>query len=445
MIKKLFTLFALAAIATTGMQAQLIGTSASSMSNMASGDAACTRTIDGVPLPVMPKGKAPKVKRVSSIKPSGYIYGARIYSNVWSDYYRSGIYALSPDEPVSYSIYEGDLFQTSRGICYIDGRLWISHVERGFSIGDDNTVQTNNRVSHYVFNMSTGEVEVVINPGYPGSTGASMVYDRYTGKVYGCFANNTLNGNIFGILDMTTYRVTPIAELEVMLTGMVIDKNHRMWGMERKSGMLYEVDMQTGVLREVGKTGVTSAYMNSGCLDPITGVYYYNTCNLYESTLYAINTETATATPVYSFPTNDEWTAMWMLPQLSMGVPGAPTNVNAYFDGLEGEVNFKMPRNLADGTAIMGEQATYTIYVDGVAVATGEANYGASVSVPLTVERGGDFIVAVAVSNDQGESEVVRKTGVVKPETICEEVFAEKFTGKKAALIPLNKQAFLGE
>ena len=41
--------------------------------------------------------------------------------------------------------------------------------------------------------------------------------------------------------------------------------------------------------------------------------------------------------------------------------------------------------------------------------------------------------------------EVVRKTGVVKPETVCEEVFAEKFTGRKAALIPLNKQAFLGE
>ena len=40
--------------------------------------------------------------------------------------------------------------------------------------------------------------------------------------------------------------------------------------------------------------------------------------------------------------------------------------------------------------------------------------------------------------------EVVRGTGVVQPETIFK-VFEEKFTGKKAALIPLNKQAFLGE
>ena len=40
--------------------------------------------------------------------------------------------------------------------------------------------------------------------------------------------------------------------------------------------------------------------------------------------------------------------------------------------------------------------------------------------------------------------EVVRGTGVVQPETIFK-VFEEKFTGKKVALIPLNKQAFLGE
>ena len=57
---------------------------------------------------------------------------------------------------------------------------------------------------------------------------------------------------------------------------------------------------------------------------------------------------------------------------------------------------------------------------------------------------------AAALGNDKVANmvmlgEVVRRTGVVKPETICEEVFAEKFTGRKAALIPLNKQAFLGE
>ncbi len=57
---------------------------------------------------------------------------------------------------------------------------------------------------------------------------------------------------------------------------------------------------------------------------------------------------------------------------------------------------------------------------------------------------------AAALGNDKVANmvmlgEVVRRTGVVKPETICNEVFAEKFTGRKAALIPLNRQAFLGE
>ena len=40
--------------------------------------------------------------------------------------------------------------------------------------------------------------------------------------------------------------------------------------------------------------------------------------------------------------------------------------------------------------------------------------------------------------------EVVRGTGVVQVDTIFK-VFEKVFTGRKAALIPLNKQAFLNE
>jgi len=40
--------------------------------------------------------------------------------------------------------------------------------------------------------------------------------------------------------------------------------------------------------------------------------------------------------------------------------------------------------------------------------------------------------------------EVVRNTGVVSIESVFH-VFEKVFTGRKAALIPLNKQAFLGE
>ncbi len=366
------------------------------------------RTVNGM-LPPTVVGKR-HAQRVSAYKPSGYIYGTRIYSNVWSDYSRVGLYALSPDEPVSTSIYEGDLFNTTRGVVYYEGKLWISHVEQGFSIGDDNTVQTNNRVSHYVFNVFTGQIENYINPGYPSATGPGFAYDRYTGTIIGCFSNNTLNGNIFGTLDPNTGIRTPIAELDVMLTAVVIDNDHRMWGVERKSGDLYEIDMTNGTLRKAGNIGVTSAYMNCGVIDPITGVFYYHTCNLYESSLYAIDTETCTATLVYAIPTNDEWSSMWMMTALSDAVPAAPTNVQIESDGMDCAVSFKMPNKLANGQPEMGTQATYTVYVDGVAMATGEANYGSNVGVPLTMEHGGQYIIAIALKNDQGESEIVRQT-----------------------------------
>ncbi len=412
-MKKLFLLLTLLGMTSGVVQAQLKSrTTAATPERGSTTEAYESRTIDGVPLPSV-NGMRKAQRGASDLKPSGFIYGTRIYSNVWSDYSRVGLYVLSPDQPLSTSIWEGELFNTTRGVVYFEGKLWISHVERGFSIGDDNTVQTNNRVSHYVFNLATGAIENYINPGYPGSTGPGQTYDRYTGTIIGCFSNNTLNGNIFGTLDPVTGIRTPIAELDVMLTAVVIDNDHRMWGVERKSGDLYEIDMTNGTLRKAGNIGVTSAYMNSGCVDPITGVYYYNTCNLYESTLYAIDTETCTATPIYSFPTNDEWSSMWMLPQLSDAVPAAPTNVQATFSGLEGTVSFKMPTKLANGQPEMGTQATYKVYVDGVAVATGQAGYGSQVSEPVTMAHGGQAIIAVALYNDQGESEIVRQTVAV--------------------------------
>ncbi|MBO4871104.1 MAG: dockerin type I repeat-containing protein [Muribaculaceae bacterium] len=397
---------------TTVLQAQMLkGTvTAPDKPGMASSVAVDMdrRTIDGVSLPT---GKL-SARRVSSVTPSGLIYGTRTYSNVWSDYYHAGIYVLNTSIPEFFPIYLGEMFNTTRGVCYIDGRLWLSHVERGLSFGDDNSIVSSPRVQHYLFNIMTGELEMYINPGYPSSSGWSMVYDRYTGIIYGNFSNNNLNKDIFGTLDLTTGRTTGIAEMDVSLTGMVIDKQHHMWGINRKTGILYEVNMTDGTLREVGNTGVTSAYANSGCLDPITGVYYYNTCNMYESSLYAIDTETATATHIYTFPNNDEWGAMWMLPRLSDAVPAAPKNVQATFDGLEGFVSFTMPNTLANGQMEMGK-ATYTVYVDGVATATGEAMYGSKVNVDLTMEHGGQVVVAVALSNDQGESDVVRQTATV--------------------------------
>ena len=406
-MKKTLILIALLC-ATTVSQAQLLKSNVTAPDKPSMASVAVDmdrRTIDGV---TFPTGKL-SARRVSSVTPSGVIYGTRVYSNVWSDYYHSGIYVLNTSIPEFFPIYLGDMFNTTRGVCYIDGRLWLSHVERGLSFGDDNSIVSSPRVQHYLFNMMTGELEMYINPGYPSSTGWSMVYDRYTGIIYGDFSNNGLNKDIFGTLDLTTARTTGIAEMDVSLTGLVIDKQHRMWGINRKTGILYEVNMTDGTLREVGNTGVTSAYGNSGCLDPITGVYYYNTCNMYESSLYAIDTETATATHVYTFPNNDEWGAMWMLPRLSDAVPAKPTNVQIDSDGLDCAVSFKMPTTLANGQ-MAGLGATYTVYVDGVPTVTGEANFGSNVDVPLTMEHGGQYIIAIALSNDQGESDIVRQT-----------------------------------
>ena len=361
-----------------------------------------TRTIDGSSLIRIDRNAksqrhaAPMLEQASA----GYIFANKTYMSTWSDYTRNGIYALTTDGEVCQPVLLGDALNGSRGMCYFDGQLWISYVYQAALLAPKH-------IYHYVIDFATGQLIRNIDPGYMTSTSSSMVYDRYTGAIYGSFTSDDNMGYVFGTVDPVTGVRTALGNLPFGLTGMAIDSNHRMWALNNRTGILYEVNIATGGLTMVGKTGLKSDYINSGCIDPMTDTYYYTVCNRNYSALYTIDLTTAQATLVKEFPRNDEYVYMWMPTSLSNAVPSRPQNLTATFEGeaLEGTISYKVPTLLANGMMGSG-QATATLYVNGVAVSQREVSYGATITETVTVPSNGKTVFAVALTNNQGESAV---------------------------------------
>ena len=168
MMKRLLILFTLLGMTSTAMVAQRLTSKVNTPNGgvtSAQIEALDIRTIDGK-LPPNPVGKR-QSQRVGDYRPTGLIYGNRVYSNIWSDYNRAGVYVMGNTEPTSFPLYLGDMFYTSRGVCFIEGRLWLSHVERGLSLGDDYEVTSSPRVQHYLFNLETAQLEAYITLAIP--------------------------------------------------------------------------------------------------------------------------------------------------------------------------------------------------------------------------------------------------------------------------------------
>lgn len=359
-----------------------------------------SRTIDGSSLIGVNRDATPRRQAAPATTSAGYIFANKTYASTWSDYSRNGIYVLTTDGEQSQPYMLADILNGSKGMCYFNGQLWLTSVYQA-------AILSPKYIYHYVFDLNTGNLLRTIDPGYANAVARSMVCDRYTGIIYGSFVSDDNMGYVFGTVDPLTGVRTALGSLPCALTGLAIDSQHRMWGINHLTGILYEVNMATGGLTQRGKTGLKSEYINAGCIDPLTDTYYYTIANRNNSALYTIDLATAQATLVKEFPCNDEYVYMWMPTALSSGVPSKPQNLTASFEGeaLEGTLTYKVPTLLADGSPGIG-QATATVYVNGEAVSQRQVTYGTTVTETVAAPSNGKTIFAVALTNDQGESSV---------------------------------------
>jgi len=234
------------------------------------------------------------------------------------------------------------------------------------------------------------------------STGA--VYDRTTGKIYGCFYNDTQRGFVFGTADYETLKRVAIKDLDRQWSAVAMTRQGALYAIEA-TGDLYSVDKTTGNMTLIGNTGLVATNPSSACIDPRSGRCFYAVTQGTDGSLYEINLATAQATLIYHFPQNQEVVGMFVpVPDVEDGAPDAITGLQLSFpDGtLTGTVSFTCPANTFDGAPGTGT-LTYVIEANGLTVASGQAAYGQSVQKQVTFQAPGDYKIKVYATNSVGD------------------------------------------
>ena len=251
-----------------------------------------------------------------------------------------------------------------------------------------------------------------------GMLATDVAYDPTTGKVYGCYYTDADDGTYeFATMDYATGTRTAICSMEQM-NAMAVDGAGTLYGINM-SGNLYKIDKGSGALTLVGSTGVRPNYVASAAIDPATGRMFWSVANDYSARLCEVNTTTGQASTVLYFANSEEITGMYFpAPKADPKAPAAVENPRAEFayGSMSGNVCFTAPSTLFDGSAASGS-LTYTVSVNNRQVATGTTQYGAEVSVPVTVTTTGMNDFTVVVSNTTGDSPKARFSAYIGTDT----------------------------
>lgn len=208
-------------------------------------------------------------------------------------------------------------------------------------------------------------------------------------------------------IDMENFERTkghPIVLKGCMLRAMAIDTDGTVFAIDYK-GNLYRINRHDGSLKLIGNTGKPSPYDTSMYIDPLTHKLYY-VANNQRTEMYILDTETAQPTYLWTFPFKEQIFGLFSNSPLAYdGAPAAPEELTLDFKdaSLTGNVNFRIPARLFSGASATG-QVSYAVKIDRKTVATGTAQHGASVSVPVTVDTTGYHTYVAVLENAAGAS-----------------------------------------
>ena len=234
-----------------------------------------------------------------------------------------------------------------------------------------------------------------------------LTYNVADGKVYGGFSDSNA---VLGILDTTTGLYSGIGVMRIPPVALMSDASGKLYsiGMD---GNLYTVDKSTAGMTAIGPTGLSPISVQSAVIDADSGKCYWAASrDDYSSGLYEVNLATGSATLIYDFPSQQEITGLYITPEIPALAPGRAENLSASFEGgsTSGTVSFTMPALTVSGAQLTGN-VTWHLTVDGELKQSGNAQAGAVVSLPLSLEQGLHKF-AVSVSNNAGEGRKVIMT-----------------------------------
>lgn len=235
--------------------------------------------------------------------------------------------------------------------------------------------------------------------------------DPVTGRVYGCFYNDGVDGFVFGYADYETLERVAIAPLSEAFYGIAVDADGTVYGINR-AGVIFTIDTATGALTKIGNSGAETYYPTSATIDPVSGRLFYAVSDIGIGALYEIDKTTGRGTLLTTFPGDEELCGLYVQPAAAQqDAPAAVSDLNVAFVGvsLSGTVSFKAPTTYFNGTTASGE-LNYEVQINNEIVAQGVTEFGATVSESVTLPRDGEYQVSVTVSNSAGSSPAVKTT-----------------------------------
>ena len=332
------------------------------------------------------------------------IYAACVYNTAWTeDDAAYGFYSLPTNGSSAYEAVAliPDLDLTSG--FYADGKYYCVSAFSfwGYII-----------VSKYVYDAETWELLSSSDDGEATDVASDFAYDETSGKAYGTFYNSDMSGYNFGYFDPATTTTTVICTSDDLWNGCAIAADGYIYAITSE-GKLIKVDKNNGSTTEIGSTGLTPKYLTTAVFDKKSGRYFYLLNNDTESSLYEIDLTTAAATKITSYDNYEEFVGGWIpAPKAEDTAPDTPVGLSANFEAgsLSGTINFTAPSTLFNGEAATGPLTYKLTANDNIVLAEGETEFGAAVSVPVTLEKSGTYKFTVTVANNVGDSPKAKMT-----------------------------------
>lgn len=391
--------------------------------------------------------RAPLTMKPRAGAGSTVLYGCIFdgYGSYWGE---PGIYAYSAYNADNVVKMQGGI-DVYGGATYGDGVYYAQYFEES----DDGTKLTF-PISLNLYNVNEAWNKQKTYTGWwTTEIAKDLTWDPTQKVLYGIFADDEYKEfNRFGYITFdepyeTAYKANHLSALPERMLAIAADNKGVIYAFGVSSN-LYTIDKATGEATLVGNTGVEGVgkapWLQSACFDEATGHLFWHTLeytyddyfeeNAYMWRTYEVDPATAEATLTADFYnnyeySNDQIVGLTTLKEFTVSTyaPNPVTNLAPKFaaEELSGKVAFTLPATNAAGAALSGT-LRYTVYVDGVKSAEGEAAAGANVEKEITAADNGTHKVGV----------VCEQNGVKSRITV-----AESYIGQDVPLAPTDVKA----
>lgn len=264
----------------------------------------------------------------------------------------------------------------------------------------------------YVYNTESWQEEDYIDCEF-SILGTDNATDPTTGDVYGCYYDENYENLTWAKADYPngcSHAIRTLDENEHMF-GVACDESGQYYGL-LTDGSFVKVNKLTGEFTKIGDTGLRPYYGTSASFDDKSGNFIFSYAPQAGNTsLWAIDPATGSATLIREFADNDQVTALEVIkPETDDKAPAAPqVTADAPDGGMEMNYTITMPVTAFNGSELSGE-LSWLMLVDGTEGASGSAACGATVSGTYTLESKGAHSIAVYAGNEVGRSPATRLT-----------------------------------